>query len=517
MTLARNSIANGVAGLATTLAGVLSTIAIARLLGVEGTGIVAFAVWVVTFALLAADLGVPGTLTRYVSSSRALLAEGQQEPGTAPAAVIGYLFWPFLLANGLLVVVLVAYAVHVAVGHPAAAATIDVENYRSSAVFWGLIAAACLTQSMANFTYATLRGLGRFWRLAAIAAVAAAIQVVTTVIGALTLGIVGALLGAVLGYLVPALMAPGFLSPGRAPLAPPLKSRISRYALEAWFGFIVTAFAWSRMEIAFLERSFGSEAVGLYTAGLTLSNVATQGPMLLTGALLPYFASTAARGDRAGAGRAFDTVLRLFTLAVAPACFGLAAITHEVLPLLFGAPFAPASPVAVVLLLASAVTVSASLSTIYLLALERTRFVLAAAGVGAVLVVLSGFLIVPVHGEIGAAVSRAAIQFVVVGAGLWYVVHRLATPLSFDRLALILVAAAATGGAAFVVATSIGGVLGVAAAIAVGLAVYPVAIRLTGALDESDADTIGKALTFLPAAAEGVLAAGLRLLVRRRA
>src|SRR3954464_4325198 len=65
-TLARNSGLNLVAGLCTTLGAFSSNIIIARLLGVEGNGVVAFAVWLATVAAIVCDLGASGALIRYL-------------------------------------------------------------------------------------------------------------------------------------------------------------------------------------------------------------------------------------------------------------------------------------------------------------------------------------------------------------------------------------------------------------------------------------------------------------------
>ena len=199
--LARNSVANAIAGLATTLGGVISTIIIARILGVEGTGVVAFAVWVVTFALLAGDLGVPGTLTRYISSSA---ANGDEQ---APHAVVANLYGAFAIANSALAAAFFGYAVWLAAAHDQPVLHIDAVNYRTAPLFWGIIGAAVLAQSFANFTNACLRGFGKFRKLSLIAILSAGLQVATTLIGAWFFGIAGALCGAVLGYVVPAAMA----------------------------------------------------------------------------------------------------------------------------------------------------------------------------------------------------------------------------------------------------------------------------------------------------------------------
>lgn len=489
--LARNSVANAIAGLATTLGGVLSTIIVARILGVEGTGVVAFAVWVVTFALLAADLGVPGTLTRYISSTA---ASGDVQ---TPHAVVSSLYATFAIANASLGAAFFAYAAWLATTQNQPALHIDAETYRTAPLFWGLIGGAVIVQAFANFTNATLRGFGQFRKLSLIAIVSAVLQVATTLIGAWIFGIAGALAGAILGYVVPAALARS-MALSNAQLDPTLKSRIQRYAIEAWFGFIVTAFAWSRMEIFFLERSLGSEAVGLFTAALTFSNIAIQGPMLLTGALTPYFAAKAALDDTEKLKTSYAMVLRLFALAVAPACFGLAAISGELLPLIFGQDFAPAVPAAAILLIASAIILPFSISTIYMLSLEKTRIVLICAAAGALLMIVAGFTLIPYFGPNGAALVRAAIQFFVVSAGIWYVAKHLHAIPPINGLLRILLAAAATGLVALLLSHWAGGLAGIGIAVTTGAVTYAVALKLCGGLYAEDAEELMRAASLLP-------------------
>ena len=489
--LARNSVANGIAGFATTLAGVLSTVIIARVLGVEGTGVVAFAVWVVTFALLTAEMGIPSTLARYVAATA---ADGDRN---TPQGVVANLYVPFAISNAIVAAAFFGYAAWLASNYDQPLWHIDASNYRTAPLFWGLIAAATLAQAFANFTNGYLRGIGQFRKLSLIAVVSASLQIATVLIGAWLFGIAGAMTGAVLGFIIPALMAHGITTKA-VEIDADLKKRIRRYAIEVWLGLIVSAFAWSRMEVVFLERSFGSEAVGLFTSALTLSNIVTQGPMLLTGALIPFLARQAARDDRAKLRTSYAMVLRLFALAVAPACFGLAAISGTLLPMIFGNDFAPAVPSAMILLIAAAVTYCGSISTLYLLALEKTRVVLIFASIGAVFVVIAGLTIIPQYGPIGAALSRSVIQLAVVSAGLWYAARYLNAPPPLQDLARIFFAAAGSGIAAYIASDAIGGISGIAAAIVVAVAAYAILLKITGAVVDEDATELKRTASLLP-------------------
>ena len=62
-----SSLVNTVAGLLSLLAGLASSIVVARLLAVEGAGAVAYALWIMTAATLASDLGIPQALLRFAA------------------------------------------------------------------------------------------------------------------------------------------------------------------------------------------------------------------------------------------------------------------------------------------------------------------------------------------------------------------------------------------------------------------------------------------------------------------
>ena len=173
---------------------------------------------------------------------------------------------------------------------------------------------------------------------------------------------------------------------------------------------MLTAFFASRMEVFFLERSWGSHAVGLFTVSLTLANLATQGPLLLTGALLPRLSGHIGRDEEAEARQVYATSVSLMGLLVFPACLGMAAIAPVLLPLMYGRDFDAAVPTATILLAASALVATASVAAVYLIAVERTRFLLAAAVAGAALSILAGLTIVPSLADAQGPISSTRIR-----------------------------------------------------------------------------------------------------------
>ncbi len=503
--LARNTLASATAGLCVMLGGFLSSVIVARLLGVQAAGVVAFATWAMTISLVFIDLGTSGTLARYLPE---LLARGERAPC---AGLVRFLFRITARAAMVICGGWLAYAAWLWLH--GGVATHDAGGYWADPVFWMLIGIAALLQSAANFTQGYLKGTQRFDRLARLALASATLQLCATAAGARLWGADGALIGALAVGLLPSLLLPGILSaPGTAD--PTLQSRARRYTVESWVGYLGSAFAWSRMEIFFLERSSGSHAVALFSVGLTLANMATQGPLLLTGGLLPYLSAQAGLDAQHKLQQAYAIATRILAFLVFPACFGMAAIAPALLPAIYGRDFAGAAPAAAVLVAASAFTASCSVATTTMLALERTRLVLATGTLSAMLVIVSGLTVIPAFGIRGAALGRAALQLGAVGATLWYVNVRLNCATPFSACGRIILAALMCAAAAAACTRVVPGTGGIVVAIAAGVAVYGGAVRLLNALPQSDIERLVASLAILPAPVRAPASMTLRLLSR---
>jgi O-antigen/teichoic acid export membrane protein len=505
MTFARNSALSAIAGICTTFGGFLSSIIAARLLGVEGMGVFAFSVWLVMVAVMLADVGVPGSLTRYLPE---LHARGEYH---AAEGLTGLMFRRFLIA--LLVVVLgffsyAAWLVHASGDY---GWEITPANYRIAPLFWTLVGASCFAQALASCLNGYLKGVQDFAMQARLAIVSMALQLGTTLIGALTLGITGALLGAIAGSLVPALLVGRIVATSKTVNAE-LRQRATRFAWEAWGSYLVTAFAWSRMEIFFLERSWGSHAVGLFTVGLTMANIASRGPLLLTGALLPYLSHQQGVGAKQKAHEAYATAMRLVAALIFPACLGIAAIAPALLPALYGQDFTAAVPSTIILVSAAAVSAIASVTFTYMFAMERTRFVFTIGCIGAILCIVSGLTLVPAFGGIAAASARASIQTLIAIANVWYVSRRLGCPAPIASLGRLILAALLCAVAARLCIDAFPAPLSLFAAIPAGVLVYVAAVRLLRALPASDLDKLINAAAILPRPSHRMVRALLRLL-----
>lgn len=499
--LARHSVANAVASGSILLGGTLSTIAVARLLGPDRLGVVTYGAWLVSLALIVADLGIPGALARYLPDLR------RREQGAADG-LTAYLLRGFAAAAATAVLAFAGVALWLHWRHEAPFGPVTPDHYLSNPVFWLLAAGAILGQSASSLTAGLLRGRLDFGRMARLMLVAALVQIVVTAAGAVLGGLTGALLGGIAVGLVPLVFLAGSLPRG-APVPPDLRRRVHRYCRTTWASYLLSAIVWTRTEIFFLERSWGSGAVALFSVGVTLANLAVQLPLLLTGSLLPHFAQHIAAGEHAQAVALYRTSMRLLAMMVFPACFGVVAIAPALVPLLYGSGFEGAVLPTAILVGASALSALTSVTQTFMNASERNGFNVAVGLVGALGVVLAGLLLVPTYGLLAAAAARTGIQLCTAAASIWYV-DRLGAPAPLSAIGRILGASCVCAATAHAVVAAIPGPSAVAAAIPAGVVAYAVGLKLFGCITEPDRRLMQGLTDALPNAAARLMSGAVR-------
>ncbi len=478
---ARNSAFGVVAGLLSTLANFASTVIVARILGVEGTGAVAFAMWIVATSAIVADLGVSATLARFLPE---LTSRGQAGQACALAA---FCLRPLVIAALLAGFGFVLYGLLVGLGSDAG----------QNGTVWFLIALCCAAQTGTGYMQGYLRGLQRFDLIARMAATATLLQLAIITAGSLAFGVTGALLGYSCGAMIlPLLGIP--LLPRTDALDREVRQRSIRYAAYIWGSAVAATFAWSRVELFFLQRFWGDAAVGLFTVGLTLSSLAIQGPVLLTAGLLPYF-SQHFGGNRIAVLRdASATGTRLMALLVFPMCAGTAAIMPRLLPLIYGPAFSDAVPTAELLVAMAGFGAVSAVGSNVVNAMERADFMFISGIIGVFLSVLCGLTIIPAFGPFGAACARAGIQTCLIGFGSWFITRRLSCPIPFADLGRLLVAAVCSAVAARLCLFLIPGPVALFVAIPTDILVYMAAVRTIARVPSRDVERLRSVMNALP-------------------
>ena len=480
---------SGLACVSTMIGRFVVTIITARRLGPDGAGKLAYLLWILEIVATLTGFGMQSCITRFVADLR-----GQGRADLAPSLArwlyVRYLLLTFLGVAGIAAVAIQPW-------HPA-----------SDPAIWICLSACLILQAMGTFYLSYLAGQQRFDLIARVNLISTCALVVGAGLGTVLAGATGTLAGYAAGSALPAFLSCQLLR-GRgtnSDLDSDLTSRCLKYALFAWSAAVVSACIWSRVEIVFLERYCGHQAVAMFSVGLTLSALAIQGPLLLGGALMPHFAESASAGNTDAGKRIYSGATRLLAALLFPLCLGLSSVVPVLLPAVYGDAFRSAVPSAMVLTAFSALSFM-NVGSALVYASGKAWFV-AASGLGGAVLSLAGCaFLVPVWGVWGASLSRSVVQTAMVALGTWYIGTNLACPTPLRALAKILFASVIAALCSYAIISHAQSVMALAVAVPIASCVYLLLLWITRALEGEDVQCIRNALSRLPVTLSAPLSA----------
>jgi O-antigen/teichoic acid export membrane protein len=479
--IVKNSVLNAAAGMALLVTGFASSVVVARLLGPEANGTIAFALWMVTTGTLIAELGTGISMLRILPQ---LVARGHTSE--ARRGFAAFLAWPVTAATLILATAAMVWLDRLGPSH----------GIGSTPLIALLTGTLFVVQSMGSFAKNYLIGeqqLGIFFRVSTISAV---LQLVGVGVGAWYWGVPGAIGGYALGQ------APLFLTTLMVLRAKPdscgMRPRqIASTSFLIVIEFIVTAIFLARPEIVFLQEFTTSQTVGYYAVAMSLTNLALQLPIQLTGSLVPYYASHSEKNGALSSDLLL-TVVRNFAYLTLPMSFGLAAIAEPLVTSIYGPAYHEAGFMVTILAAGVPAAVFIQLCTQYIFSMDRQDIRLLTTVVGAAAMAIGLLVAVPFLGGEGAAIVRNVV-LVVMGVFIMRYIH-LSGGAGDIALRILRIAAAAlvTALAAYASTRFLPGVVGVIVGIVAGGVVYVPALRLLRAIDPVDRASLAGLATRVP-------------------
>ena len=458
-------------------------IMIARMLGPDGVGRIAYIVWLIEITNLLTCFGFPGSLTRYLAELK-----GQNRSDEAS----DFARWIFM--RYLMMTLLGSVVIGVLYYHSS--------QYSESQSIFALLIVLFFARGLETINRAHLAGLQRFDRLARINVISTVMLVAGVAVGASLHGISGALYGYIAGTLVPAVYSFTILKDFTflRKVKNDLLQRVWKFSFYGWLAMLVSAFVWSRMEIFFLERYWDAREVAMFTVALTFGLMVNQVAQLFSGAFLAHFSLLTGQGNDELVQRQYSSATRLMAFMIIPLSFGGAAIMPVLLPLLFGPEFTQAVPNAMVLTATSALAFSL-IGSALVYAKERSRFIALGGLAGAALSIAAGFLIVSRFGAWGAVWCRLFVQCSMIGLGVWYITHRLHFSFPFMSIGRNLLAGTFCGLAAWwAVRFAPGDLLSLCIAVPLGAFVYGIGVKWFWVLGPDEVGHLRKFVKRLPLA-----------------
>jgi O-antigen/teichoic acid export membrane protein len=466
--LAHKTLWSATASVTATASAALSSIIVARLLGPRGTGEVAYSMWLAASTASVFAFGYPQAIARF---SAELVGAGRscEAPQVARSLVRRALV---TLALGVLVVVFVEGVVRRG-PPPSIGITL-------------VVAAWYCGQGLAALNAAVLAGRQEFRTASILNAACAAVQLIVVAAGSALGGVTGALLGYFAGTLIPATACLRFAVGPVAQPSPSMRVRIRSYSLHAWIAATMSLVLWSRTEVFFLERWWGPHEIAMFTVGLSLAQIATQGPLLLGSALIPHFAQLAGAGDVQRIRSTYSALTRVLAFLLFPVCLLVAAASPVAVPLLFGRPFRDAAGNAAILVAFASLGAIGSAGTSVMYAMGHSRFIAVSGTLGAMVGLVAFAYAIRDWGAVGATWARSVLQIGLLAWGHWYLYK--AVRLSVPLRDVAVMALCAFGGAipVMVVARSGSAIPWVFPAVGAGIALYLLGIRYAGCLRPAD-------------------------------
>lgn len=397
MSLIRNTTWSAASAIVLTGGRFLITIILAKKLGVNEFGSFAFAQWLVDMVFLSLAFGLPGSASRFFAEFK-----------TQPANLLAFQGW--FLPRALVVVLAVA------VTSPLVALWINGQvemrfallqaGWSASAAVWALLMARA--QGLQQFKRITLSNV-----VYVVVALAGCILLPTEgvpVTSAMLL-VMAATTAAAIATWIPLPLNEHEEAAARSDLD---RRMLKVFGLNIWISSLVSALVWSRGEIVIVRTELGVSNVAIYSIALSLVGIATQGLMLLTGAIGPHLTQLWGADKREEAVNLCRRITDLLTLVAGILTLFLIAFAPELIRFTFGPAYAGAETALVILVIGTVGLTSAAAN--YLLQIQTNGvFARNANFVGAFGLFAAAIPLVNLGGIDGAATARAFVQ---VGIGV---------------------------------------------------------------------------------------------------
>lgn len=466
----RMSVINTSAGVLSMFMGFVCSIIVARTLGVEGTGIVAYALWFMSVATVVSDFGMPQATLRFIARDT--------DAQDLRSALFRSLLRRFILTTGLMAGGIVLYALWQQ----------SQDNTHGSMV-WIATTVLFLSYAYATMAIGAAQGLGQFDRAASMTLIGCLVQPVLVFAGAFVLGPFGAILGHATRHLPQALDIRRYI--GRSP--PPdrkLPTDVAIYARNNWYSGSIFALFGARIELAVIGFFFTFTQVGYYSIGLTMSGMVAQFAVFSLAFVIPQFGVLHDQKDDRAIARAFEGTIRWLAIVIAPVAIGGASIAPVLIPLVFGEDFRPAVWPAVILLGFSLAQALSAVISRAILAKDRSADELRMTIVWCAITTVALLLVVPAFGQMGAAVARAAasmLLLLILGIYCRRVLH-LKLPLA--ALLKCICAALLCAGTATLVLARLDGMTGLLVSVSAAALVYLTALLLFRTVPKSEYEPV---------------------------
>ncbi len=503
-TIAANSFWSSLDGAVTIVAGLVSSIAVARLLGPLKLGYYGYIMWISAATSQLAGTGVPLATRKYLaeyigrrdySQCRRIIRSSYRYQGAIALCVLagGLLFARYgvseehrLFATIAIVSLLPSLLLGVT-----SSINVAFEDFRSNVL-------SSIVATLVNFCGIVLSLVFR-WDL----------------VGLASSLLVSRAADLSIRYLASRRQVSRVLAAAGGEGEPDqlLQGRILRFCLQAAALQVLNLVVWDRSEMLFLERFSDIRQVAFYSISFGITQHLLTAPRAFG-----YAASTNLMvrvGEDESAARGMTaTIVRFTSLIALPLAFGMAALSGPVVRLLYGAQYLPAIPVLAILAMFNSARALVMPGQQLLTALDKQSVVLKRLAIAAAVNIGLDLALIPRFGAVGGAVANGCAQtFCLILIWRGAIRHAGAV---FPTGKLLRIGAAAilmtlgVAGLVWILPSLAAALLGVP----LGALAFVIGLRLLKALEPQDVERLASIQDRLPAAVRAVYGVVLGFLRR---
>ncbi len=276
--------------------------------------------------------------------------------------------------------------------------------------------------------------------------------------------------------------------------------KLFKFSASVFVVLILDAIVWERFGIFFLSIFSTSTEIAFYNVAFILSSrTMILLPGALTGILLPAMSEVYGRGNKEELAKVHANSTRYLAMLSLPLCLGGIAIARQLFPVLYGPSFQPASFIFAILILGGTVGSIATSSSSLLYGAELQRIVVRVGILAVMVTLLVSWLAVPILGAKGAAFANALAQ-IIGGVVMITYAYKIYMKQKFPGLFIVrvFIASALMGSVAFLLVESIKGPVGLIFALIISLPLYILGLFLTRSLTSEDIELVEAAIGKLP-------------------
>jgi stage V sporulation protein B len=468
----------------------IASVVVARFLGPEKYGVYSFVIWLLYMVGLFANLGIPPTITKYVSEYWG------KKDFSAISSVLGRLWRIELVAGVAVSLILFFLAPFIAQWY----------NNPDLSLYLKVASLVILPLCLMWFYNGLFCGLQRFDLIALINLIVSPLTLLLILLVLHLGGKIEWLLGVTVATNVMLIASylyfkkTQFVFPASGPSEPGFGGKLLKFSASMFVMLILEAMVWERFGILFLSIFSTSSEISFYNVAFILSSRSMiLLPGALTGILLPAMSEVYGGGDKEELARVYVNSTRHLAMLSFPLCLGGIAISGELFPILYGTSFQPASFPFIILLVGGTIGSVATASSSLLYGAELQRIVVRVGLLSTFINLLAGRLLVPGLGAMGAALATAFAQIVGGSAMINYGYKKfMQQRFPWISILRIFLASALMGGVAFFLSAGVKGIPGLAFALIVSLPLYTVGLFLSRSLTSGDMELVEASLNRIP-------------------